>query len=159
MKFTLASEQEIAATVRDIVAKIGTGGSASRKLGFMVGPIALDDTDDQIRALIRSAFEIAQDEQVAVGFHIDDSMFWYRRRDLWQNSQNVEWLDWSGTPNTGRRLNWSMSGARLAPQMCYNARAIVSEVTLAWPGMSLARRFGRESLRSNAQTGKSSLLE
>lgn len=129
MNFMFVSKQEIAATVRDIIVKIGTKGSATRKLGFIVGPIALEYTDEQIRTLIRDAFEIARDHDVAVGFHIDDSMFWYRRRDLWQNTQNIEWLDWSGTPNTGRRLNWNMSGARLAPQMCYNAREIVTEVT------------------------------
>jgi hypothetical protein len=129
MNFAVSSKQQIAATVRDIVAKIGTTGSSSHKLGFIVGPIALEYTDDQIRNLIRSGFEIAQEEQVAVGFHIDDSMFWYRRRDLWEDNRNVEWLDWSGTPNTGRRLNWSMAGRRLAPQMCYNARHIISEVT------------------------------
>ena len=56
-------------------------------------------------------------------------MFWYRRRDLWMDSRNVEWLDWARTPNTGRRIDWTPGGTRLAPQMCYNARAIVDEVT------------------------------
>lgn len=129
MTFVVASKQEIVRSVRDIVAKIGMTGLPSTKLGFMVGPIALEYTDAQIRTLIRTAFEVAQEEQVAVGFHLDDSMFWYRRRDLWSDSRNVEWLDWARTPNTGRRIDWTTGGTRLAPQMCYNARAIVDEVT------------------------------
>ena len=43
---------------------------------------------------------------MAVGFHIDDSMFWARRKDLWSDPKNVEALDWDGTPCTGRRLDW-----------------------------------------------------
>ena len=49
---------------------------------------------------------LALETDVAVGFHIDDSMFWARRKDLWSDPNNVEALDWDGTPCTGRRLDW-----------------------------------------------------
>src|SRR5581483_11007803 len=66
------------------------------------------------------------------GFHIDDSMFWNRRKDLWSDPKNVEALDWDGTPNTGRRLDWQTSpGGKpdfAPPQMCFNSQAIVREV-------------------------------
>ena len=51
-------------------------------------------------------FDLALETDVAVGFHIDDSMFWARRKDLWSDPNNVEALDWDGTPCTGRRLDW-----------------------------------------------------
>ena len=51
--------------------------------------------------------ELALETDVAVGFHLDDSMFWTRRKDLWSDPNNVEALDWDGTPSTGRRLDWA----------------------------------------------------
>ena len=63
-------------------------------------------TDAEITRFIELGFELALETDVAVGFHIDDSMFWARRKDLWSDPNNVEALDWDGTPSTGRRLNW-----------------------------------------------------
>jgi hypothetical protein len=68
----------------------------------MIGPLALDYTDSQLRTLIQRTFEVASKYHIAVGLHIDDSKFWMNRSDLWNNPSNVEWLDWSGTPNTGQ---------------------------------------------------------
>ena len=42
----------------------------------MVGPLALDYTDDQLRALIEQTFAIAEKYKIAVGLHIDDLKFW-----------------------------------------------------------------------------------
>jgi hypothetical protein len=57
-----------------------------------------------------------------VGFHIDDSMFWGRLKSL-NLPGNVEWVDWSGTPGTGRRLDWSSKPLKIMPQLCLNSQA------------------------------------
>ncbi len=114
--------------VRRLVEEIGTTGDAETKLAFIIGPLALDYTDDQLRQMIADAFAIALEQNIAVGFHIDDSMFWARRSDLWQDPANVEWLDWEGTPNTGRMIVWGPEPNRLAPQMCFNSPAIEEAV-------------------------------
>src|SRR5258706_23122 len=64
----------------------------------------------------------------AVGFHIDDSMFWARRKDLWSDLNNVEALDWDGTPCTNRSLLWGKEPSVAPPQMCFNSRIIQREV-------------------------------
>ena len=115
--------------IQEIVDEIGSVGDQVHKLAFIIGPLAFDHTDAQLQQIIRDAFEIALELNVAVGFHIDDSMFWARRSDLWQNTQNVEWLDWDGTPNTGRRIDWGPQPTKFAPQMCFNSAAIQTEVT------------------------------
>ncbi len=114
--------------VRRLVEQIGTTGDAETKLAFIIGPLAFDYTDTQLRQMIADAFEIALEQEIAVGFHIDDSMFWARRADLWEDPSNVEWLDWEGTPNTGRTIVWSPEPTRLAPQMCFNSPAIQAAV-------------------------------
>ncbi len=110
--------------VQRLIEEIGTTGQTETKLAFMIGPLAFDHTDSQLRQMIRDAFRIAREQDIAVGFHIDDSMFWARRADLGRDPANVEWLDWEGTPNTGRRLDWGAEPIRIAPQMCFNSPAI-----------------------------------
>jgi hypothetical protein len=39
----------------------------------------------------------------------------------------VEWLDWSGAPNTGQYLNWGGGPWKLAPQACLNSPTMVKE--------------------------------
>ena len=115
--------------VQEIVAQIGNTGDQRHKLAFIVGPLAFDQTDAQLQQMVRDAFEIAVELNIAVGFHIDDSMFWARRSDLWHNPKNVEWVDWEGTPNTGRRIDWGPQPTKLAPQMCFNSAPVQAEVT------------------------------
>jgi len=105
---------------------VGERGDGLHRLGVMVGPLALDYTDAQLRTLIERTFAIASKHKIAVGLHIDDSKFWMNRRDLWSNPANVEWLDWKGTPNTGQYLNWGQPW-RLAPQACFNSPAMLKE--------------------------------
>src|SRR5271169_2316321 len=50
--------QNIEALVDDITNAIGTTGSASRRLGFIPGPIAFNNSDDQVRRLIKDSFAI-----------------------------------------------------------------------------------------------------
>ena len=43
--------------------------------------------------------------------------------------QNIEWLDWNGELNTGRRLNWSPPNAiKIAPQLCLNSKEVQNSV-------------------------------
>ena len=114
-------------TVDDIISKIGMTGGKDRKLGFVPGPISFDDTDSQVRQLIRDSFAVAQKKNVAVGFHVDDSMFWGRLSEL-NKTENVEWLDWNKTPNTGRRLDWSLKPTKIMPQLCFNSPAVLKAV-------------------------------
>ncbi len=114
-------------TVDDIIGKIGTTGGKNRKLGFVPGPISFDDTDERVRQLIRDSFAVAQKKNIAVGFHLDDSMFWGRLSFL-QRTENIEWLDWDKTPNKGRRLDWSSTPTKIMPQLCLNSFAVREEV-------------------------------
>ena len=106
----------------------GTVGEGQSQLALIFGPLAFDHSDDEIGRFIATAFSIARERKIAVGFHIDDSMFWARRGDLWRTPDNVEWLDWNGTPNTGRRIDWGPQPQKLPPQMCFNSKAIQWEV-------------------------------
>lgn len=109
-----------------IVERIGTTGSHGRKLGIVVGPLCLDHTDGQLRDIVDAGFEIAASLDIAIGFHIDDAKFWFRRSDLWNQPENVEASDWEGTLNTGQYLNWGEAW-KLAPQACFNAQSVMQE--------------------------------
>ena len=72
------SNAQIAEVVDGLVRAIGTTGSKDRYLGFIIGPISFDNSDDDVRRLMHQAFRLAREKEIAVGFHIDDSMFWGR---------------------------------------------------------------------------------
>lgn len=118
--------------IDDIKRRIGTVGDGQTRLAVTLGPLSFDHTDAEVTSFIELGFELALETDVAVGFHIDDSMFWTRRKDLWSDPKNVEALDWDGTPNTGRRLDWRTAPGskpdRVPPQMCFNSKVIVREV-------------------------------
>ncbi len=121
-------KDDVAATLSRWLDRLGgERGNRVNRLAFFVGPLSLDHTDEQLREIIRETFELAVQNGVAVGFHIDDSMYWQRRSDLWQSPDNVEWLDWTGTPNTGRIQSWG-GETQLAPQMCFNSSAVTAEI-------------------------------
>lgn len=133
----------------DIIARIGGAGAGRRRLALMFGPILFDHSDEQAARLIADAFEIALARGVAVGFHIDDQMFWRGRTDLLNDSRNVERADWDSPPSQARRLDWGPSPARLAPQMCLNSPAIEAEV----------RRRGRDVIGAAIAAGLKRLEE
>jgi hypothetical protein len=114
--------------VQTIVNTVGSTGAKGRKLGFAVGPMCFDMTDSQLTELIDNSFTVAEKYNVAVMFHIDDSMFWESRQDLWSQHQNVEWVSWSGAEGGLRTLPW-YSGPALGPQMCYNSPGIESAIS------------------------------
>ena len=133
--------------VKDLSDRIGTEGTNGRRLGFVLGPIAFDNSDEEVCRQIAEGFYIAQRTGVAVGFHLDDSMFWGRLKEL-NSPANLEWLDWQGTPNTGRRLDWSSKPLKIMPQLCLNSEAVKLAVAnrAALIGGEIAR--GRERLQA-----------
>ncbi|MCI0565956.1 hypothetical protein L0Y46_02040 [bacterium] len=120
---------DVVKVIDEILGKIDglRGDGKTRQLGFAVGPMALDHSDEELRTIIRESFKIAEEKNVAVAFHIDDSMFWINRKDLWQDKNNVEWSDWDGTAHIQRYVGWAP--AKLAPQMCYTSPSLRKEIT------------------------------
>src|SRR5260221_337289 len=118
--------------IEDIKRRIDAVGDQHTRLAVMLGHLAFDHGDAETTKFIELGFELALETDVAVGFHIDDSMFWAKRKDLWSDPKNVEALDWDGTPCTGRRLDWQTGpGAKpdaAPPQMCFNSPVIEREV-------------------------------
>ncbi len=126
------TKAQVAAQVGEIVTALGgnVGDHVNTQLGFTAQIMPFDLTDDQIRTLIANSFAVAEEKNIAVAFHIDDSMFWNRRSDLWSDKHNVEWTDWSGTSPAHRIIGWVPAGQEaLAPPMCYNSPAIIAETT------------------------------
>jgi hypothetical protein len=117
---------QMAGFVHDIVKAIRSTGDARNQLGFAIGPLCFDMSDDEIRQFVRDAFAVARENDVAVALHTDDSMSWGRRQDLLSNPDNIEIADWSQAPSRGRRLDWGPSPTKFPPPMCYNAPAIVA---------------------------------
>jgi hypothetical protein len=118
---------DLSESVGSLVRAVGTVGDSERRLGFVIGPLSLQQTDQEVTAQIEAAFAVARAQHVAVGFHIDDSMFWARLSHL-NRAENVEFLDWNGTLNTGRRLDWSASPLQIMPQLCFQSAGVRSVV-------------------------------
>ena len=124
-------EATLRAYILDIKQRIGIVGDPRNRLAVVLGHLAFDHPDAEVVKFIEMGFRLALETDVAVGFHIDDSMFWAKRKDLWSDPKNVEALDWEGTPCTGRRLDWQTGpGAKpdaAPPQMCFNSKVIQRE--------------------------------
>ena len=126
----------VARLIDDILAHLDgrRGDGIHTQLAFAVGPLTLDHTDRDIREAIRESFALAAEKQVAVVFHLDDSMFWKRRPDLWDvsvnpgNINNIEWTDWNHAAYPRRIIGWLPPELRLAPLMCYESPRIKREV-------------------------------
>ncbi len=122
------SKSQLEAFVRDVSKAIGTTGNARHQLCFAVGPLCFDMSDDETRQFVRDAFAVARDNNVAVAFHIDDSMSWGKRKDLLSNPDNIETAGWDEKPNTGRRADWGPNPTKFPPQMCFNSPEIIAAV-------------------------------
>ena len=122
------SKPQLAAFVHEVIRAIGTTGDARHKLGFAVGPLCFDMPDEETRRFIRDSFAVARENNVAVAFHIDDSICWGNREDLLSNPDNIETAGWNEEPSTGRRADWGPNPTRFPPQMCFNSPAIVAAV-------------------------------
>ena len=53
-------------------------------------PLCFDMPDEETRQFIHDSFAVARENDVAVAFHIDDSMSWGQRKDLLSNPNNIE---------------------------------------------------------------------
>jgi hypothetical protein len=159
-RFSL-SQAQLEAFVRDVVQAIGTTGDARHKLAFAVGPLCFDMPDEETRQFIRDAFAVARENDVAVAFHIDDSMCWGERKDLLANPDNIETAGWTEKPSAGRRVEWGPTPTRFPPPMCFNSPAIVAAVKDRGRliGSEIAREFsaattqGKEHLFAGAIAG------
>ena len=78
------------AYMEDIKRRIGNGGGPQTRLAVTLGPISFDHSDAEVGRFIEMAFDLALETDMAVGFHIDDSMFWTNRKDLWSDPKNIE---------------------------------------------------------------------
>jgi hypothetical protein len=126
---TLPGKGPLLPYVQNIKSRVGMVGDSRSRLAFFLGPIGcFDQSDAEVASFIKMGFDLALETNVAVGFKIDDSMFWANRKDLWSNPKNVEALDWEGTPSTGRRLDWGKTPTQAPPQMCFNSVIIQQEV-------------------------------
>ncbi|MBI5246240.1 MAG: hypothetical protein HY923_03600 [Elusimicrobia bacterium] len=119
---------ELDKQVAGLIARIGTTGDGkARKLGFGI-TIPTFMLEKQIPGVLKAAFRIAGERDVAVHLNFDSHNFWQNRSDLWKNPENVEWSDWNGTLNAARVLDWG-EPQRLPPHMCYNSPAILEEIS------------------------------
>ena len=156
--------------IEDIKGRIGTVGDGQTRLAVVLGHLAFDHGDAEVTRFIELAFRLALETDVAVGFHIDDSMFWARRKDLWSDPNNVEALDWEGTPSTGRRLDWQTGpGAQpdaAPPQMCFNSKVIRREVhnraallgKAIWAGVKQLHERNRPELFAGVIAGSETMI-
>ena len=122
------SKAQLEEFVHSVVKAIGMTGDTRHKLGFAVGPLNFDMSDEETREFVHDAFAVARENDVAVAFHIDDSIGWGQRKDLLSNPDNIETADWKQIPNTGRRADWGPKPTKFPPQMCFNSPAIVATV-------------------------------
>ena len=122
------SKAQLEAFVRDVVKAIGTTGDARHKLAFAVGPLCFDMSDEETRQFIRDAFAVARENDVAVAFHIDDSMFGDTARTCCRIPTTSRRRTGSKMPSTGRRADWGPKPTKFPPQMCFNSPAIVAAV-------------------------------
>jgi hypothetical protein len=112
--------------IKDIKGRIGTVGDRRNQLAVVLGHITFDHGDAEVARFIELAFRLALETDVAVGFHIDDSMFWAKRKDLWSDPNNVEALDYGCLPRfTESRKNFPHGSRKPAtrrrrPRSCKN---------------------------------------
>lgn len=104
-------------------------GDTKHKLGFAVGPIAFNQSENTVHQLISQSFEIARRRNLAVAFHLDDHMFWEKNSALANDKSNIEWIDWTGTSCKSRRLDWGPHAQKVAPQLCFNSPALLKAVS------------------------------
>ena len=155
------SKVQLEEFVHSLTKAIGTTGDARHKLAFAVGPLCFDMPDGETRQFIRDAFAVARENDVAVALHIDDSMKWGERKDLISNPANIETADWKQVPSTGRRMDWGLKPTKFAPQMCFNAPAVIAAVkdrgaligTEVKQEMDVLKAAGKEHLFAGLMSG------
>lgn len=141
--------------------------ASDREYGFSVGPVTLEQTDQDLKDSITTAFTVALEKNVAVGIHIDVSHYWrfVRAADGTQLSsltgaQDVRaWQNWQGT--IAPIDPWD-SVPTLMPSMCFECSAVKAMVdykaqkvigpALA-AGIARLKASGKENLFAGAMIG------
>jgi hypothetical protein len=152
----ILTRKDIANVVQSIIDKIGQRGTLQHKLGFVVGPLSLDATDNQLRQVIADAFSVAKEKNVAVGFHIDDNNFWGKRKLISKNPKNKEWLDWEGRPSTGRSISWDIKATKFFAPICFNSPEVQKELRRV--GTEVIGREIKKGVRELTQLGREALF-
>ena len=92
-----------------------------------------------IERAVDGAIKIALKHDVAVYITVEN-LEWENRPDLWNfhdkdrpgydpdNVQNVEWMDWDGTPHPHRYRDWGRP-EQMSPVICYNSPTVRQEVS------------------------------
>ena len=120
-------QDSITALVDSIVTSIGSTGSRTTKLAYIIGPLSFDHSDAEITSMIGDAFALARRADIAVGFHIDDAMFWTRSA-LFSDANKERATGFDGELSTGLFLDWG-SPAAFPPRICMSCDAVRSEVS------------------------------
>lgn len=96
--------------ILDIKRRIGTVGDRRNRLAFVVGHLSFDHDDAEVVRFIEMAFGLALETDVAVGFHVDDSMFWASARTC-----GAIRITWRPSTGTGPRARADASTGRPEP--------------------------------------------
>lgn len=130
----------IDAAVATLVERVGTKGNGNRKLAFALPlPTWQKVNDKHFEAILNEGAEAAIKRDVAIYFYVE-TLEWDTRPDLWnykdpekpgynpKNKENVEWMNWKGTPYPNRYRDWGKP-EEMAPVMCYNSPRILKEIS------------------------------
>jgi hypothetical protein len=120
----------------------------------------MDLGENEVRSIIRDAFDVALATNLAVALHLDDYMFWRQARmpdgRLLREMPNViEWTDWSGAPAGSLDIGW-LPNANLLPQLCYENPAVKAFV-MNWTTNVIGQEVKRQ-LNRLAEVGKTKLF-
>ena len=130
--------------------RIGAAGGGQTQLAVIFGPLAFDHSDAEIRRLVETAFAIALERKIAVGFHIDDSMFWARRATCGAIPIMSNGWTGRGLPPRGDALTGGGSPRSCHPRCVSIARRSNARCDAA-PPRSSARRSSRASTGSSGR--------
>jgi len=121
--------------VNEVKKAVGTtGDGVRRQLGFgiLMREIVLlppeMKPEEVARQWITDAFEVGRETDMAVLIHLDNQLFWEGRPDLWQDPDNVEWIDWEGTTLPGRYIDWGFL-VLPPPHMCFKSPKVRAEIS------------------------------
>lgn len=140
---------------------------ANRQYGFSIGPLTLEQSDQDLKDSLQTAFAVALERKVAVAFHFDVTHFWKFARNadgtLLSDSRgaqdNREWKDWSGT--IADKDPWDNEPG-LLPSMCFECaqvKALVDHAAAAviapaiQAGLQRLRAAGQEDLFAGVIVG------
>ena len=124
----VSKAQRLEGFVHEVVTAIGTTGRRPAQAGFRRGTALFRHARRGNAPVHPRCVRGRPGNDVAVAFHIDDSMSWGERKDLLVESGQHRDGRLEQDPNTGRRDDWGFKASRFSPQMCFNSPAIVAAV-------------------------------